>query len=79
MRREVRSEDRPLLVHIATVPEFFHSFFRGQLEFLTEQGFDIGLICSPGETALGFKDWPVRYYPVLIERKMSPLVDIVSI
>jgi len=79
MRREVRSEDRPLLVHIATAPEFFHSFFRGQLEFMKNQGFDIGLICSPGESALGSKDWPVRYYPVPIQRKISPLADIVSI
>ena len=79
MSRDVSSENGPLLVHIATVPEFFHSFFRGQLEFLTEQGFEVGLICSPGETAQGLRDWPVRYYPVSIQRRISPLADIVSI
>ena len=73
------SEKRPLLVHIATVPEFFQSFFRGQLEFLDQQGFDVGLICSPGEKVQAFKDWPVRYYPVPIQRRISPLADIVSI
>jgi lipopolysaccharide/colanic/teichoic acid biosynthesis glycosyltransferase len=73
------SENRPLLVHIATVPEFFHSFFRGQLEFMEKQGFMVGLICSPGERAQGFKDWPVRFYPVPIQRRISPLADIISI
>ena len=73
------SENRPLLVHIATVPEFFHSFFQGQLEFMVDQGFEVVLICSPGETVQGFKDWPVRYYPVSIQRRISPLADIVSI
>ena len=73
------SEKRPLLVHIATVPEFFQSFFRGQLDFLDQQGFDVGLICSPRGTNQAFKDWPVRYYPVPIQRRISPLVDVVSI
>ena len=73
------SENQPLLVHIATAPEFFHSFFRGQLEFMKIQGFDVALICSPGEGAKSFKDWPVRYYPVSIQRRISPLADIVSI
>ncbi|MBC8466743.1 MAG: sugar transferase [Deltaproteobacteria bacterium] len=79
MSREVSIENRPLLVHIATVPEFFHSFFQGQLEFMVDQGFEVVLICSPGETSQGFKDWPVRYYPVSIERRISPLADIISI
>ena len=73
------NEKRPLLVHIATVPEFFYSFFQGQLEFMVEQGFEVALICSPGERSQGFKDWPVRYYPVPIQRRISPLADIVSI
>ena len=73
------SENRPLLVHIATVPEFFQSFFQGQLAFMVEQGFEVVLICSPGKTVQSFKDWPVRYYPVPIHRKISPLADIVSI
>ena len=73
------SENRPLLVHIATVPEFFHSFFQGQLEFMRDKGFVVGLICSPGEGAKSFKDWPVRFYPVPIQRRISPLADIISI
>ena len=76
---DMSGETRPLLVHIATVPEFFQSFFRGQLEFLDQQGFDVGLICSPGEEVQAFEDWPVCYYPVSIQRKISPLADIVSI
>jgi len=79
MSIDVNSENRPLLVHIATVPEFFHSFFQGQLEFMVDQGFEVVLICSPGETVQCFKDWPVCYYPVSIQRRVSPLADIVSI
>ena len=79
MSREVSIENRPLLVHIATVPEFFCSFFQGQLEFMVDQGFEVVLICSPGETVQCFKDWPVCYYPVSIQRRVSPLADIVSI
>jgi len=75
----MNTENRPLLVHIATVPEFFHSFFRGQLEFTTGKGFEVALICSPGETVQGFEDWPVRYYPVPIQRRISPFADVVSI
>ncbi|MBC8434066.1 MAG: glycosyltransferase family 4 protein [Desulfobacterales bacterium] len=73
------SETRPLLVHIVTVPEFFQSFFRGQLEFLDQQGFEVGLICSPDKKSNPFSEWPVHYYPVSIERKISPLADAVSI
>ncbi len=69
----------PLLIHIATVPEFFESFFRGQLDFMNAQGFEIGLICSPDERAQAFERWPVRYYPVHMERRISPLADMVSI
>jgi len=79
MSIDVSSENRPLLVHIATVPEFFYSFFQGQLEFMKSQGFDVALICSPGERSQGFKDWPVHYYPVAIQRRISPLADIISI
>ena len=75
----MNSENRPLLVHIATVPEFFHSFFRGQLEFMKSQGFDVALICSSGETAQGFKDWPVRFYPIPILREISIFDDFVSL
>jgi len=75
----MNTENRPLLVHIATGPEFFHSFFRGQLEFMIEEGFEVALICSPGEGTQGFKDWPVRFYPVKIQRRISPLPDIISI
>ena len=79
LRYVMNTENRPLLVHIATVPEFFHSFFQGQLEFMRDKGFVVGLICSPGERAQGFNDWPVRYYPVSIQRRISPLADIISI
>ena len=75
----MNTENGPLLVHIATVPEFFHSFFQGQLEFMVEQGFEVAMICSPGETSQGFKDWPVRFFPVSIQRRISPLADIISI
>jgi len=50
---------------------FFYSFFQGQLEFMRERGFVVGLICSPGEMAAGFKDWPVRSYPIQIQRLTS--------
>ena len=73
------SENQPLLVHVATVPEFFQSFFQGQLEFMVEQGFNVALICSPGERTQDFSDWPVRYCPVSIQRRISPLADIISI
>jgi len=75
----MNNEKRPLLVHIATVPEFFHSFFQGQLEFLVKRGFDIGLICSPGGISEGLKAWPVHYYPVPIQRRISPCADIISL
>lgn len=65
---------RKLLVIAVTSP-ISMAFFKGQIEYLQKAGFDIVVVCSPGWELIS----GVRYYPVAMEREISPLKDLSSL
>jgi glycosyltransferase involved in cell wall biosynthesis len=71
--------DNIKLVLITNVADSF-GLYRGQIQFLTEHGFEVHLVSSPGrlllETAQREK---VAVHAVDMPRKMSPLADILAI
>ncbi len=67
------------IVQVATVPEFFWSFFKGQVEYLNDNRFDIHLVCSSGELTEELEGWPGQVHSIEILRKISPLQDLVTL
>ena len=70
----IRKDNKPLLLLIVTSKGSM-SFFAGQIRFLLQSGFNVAVVCSPGW------DNPdeVPYYPISMEREISPLKDLVSL
>ncbi len=67
------------LVHITTVPQTF-LFFRGQVEFMKERGYEIHAISSPGERLDEFgRKEDVPTYGVEMPRQITPLQDLVAV
>jgi glycosyltransferase involved in cell wall biosynthesis len=68
-----------ILFQITTVPETF-TFFRGQITFMKEKGFEVHAISSPGrslhETA---KRENIPVHAVDMPRKITPATDLVSL
>ncbi|MGQ9592050.1 MAG: glycosyltransferase family 4 protein [Planctomycetota bacterium] len=68
--------DRARLVVAVTAPQGA-GFFRGQLAFLRERGFDPYLLCTGDDTAREFcKREGARLLDVRMRREMSPLSDL---
>jgi glycosyltransferase involved in cell wall biosynthesis len=67
------------LFHITTIPMSL-LFLRGQVGYMKEHGFDVQIISSPGEGLMEFGEREqVRVHAVPIERRISPLADLVTI
>lgn len=67
------------LVHVTTVPESLH-FLRGQAGFLTERGFDVQVISSPGETLDHFAAQEgVIAHAVKMPRRITPVRDLIAV
>lgn len=64
---------------ITTVPGTIKSFFRSQINYLLDNGFDVTVICSNGECLIGLLDRRVNYISVDIPRGLSVLKTIKSI
>ena len=65
---------RPVLA-LAVTSHVSTDFFTGQFDYLMQAGFDVAVICTPG-----WNPPPgVAYYPVDMEREISPLKDLRSL
>lgn len=68
------SSKRSVLLIAVTSPASM-VFFKGQIEYLQRAGFDIAVVCSPGWQSSS----ETRYYPIAMEREISPLSDLISL
>lgn len=76
----VNSNRRIRIVYVTTVPLSARTLLRGQLRYLRERGFDVILVCSPGEGLEAFvRSEGVRHFTVPMRRDISPLRDLASL
>jgi glycosyltransferase involved in cell wall biosynthesis len=67
------------LIHVTTVPDSF-GFYRGQIHFLKENGFEVHLVSSPGKLLDEIeKSEAVPVHAIDMPRRLSPLEDVVAI
>jgi glycosyltransferase involved in cell wall biosynthesis len=68
------------LVRITTVPESLKTLLKGQLKFMSNNGFDVIGVSSKGQTLLEVKDQEeVDIFNVEMSRKITPLEDLVAL
>jgi glycosyltransferase involved in cell wall biosynthesis len=71
--------DHITLIHITTVPETF-GFFRGQIKFMKEKGFEVHAVSSPGkllqETS---RRENIAVHGIEMARQITPVSDLSSI
>ncbi len=60
---------------IAVTSPVSMTFFKGQIRYLQNTGFDVVIVCSPGWR----KTDDVEYYPIVMEREISLLRDLYSL
>lgn len=74
------NQNNPKLIRITTVPQSLQGLLRGQLQFMSENGFDVIGISSSG-TALNevSVNEGVRVHSISMTRKITPLKDIVAV
>jgi len=75
-----KNSNKPLVVHVTTVPITLWAFFHGQIEYLKRNGYKIVGVSSPGP--LLDKVATEQYIPVYgiqMNRRIAPLKDIVSL
>ncbi|MDQ7785103.1 MAG: glycosyltransferase family 4 protein [Desulfomonilaceae bacterium] len=72
--------DRPLLVHVTTIPLSMNRFFEGQLRFMSDHGFTVAAVSSPGTMLdeVGKRE-QVAVYGIPMKRRISPLSDLRSL
>jgi glycosyltransferase involved in cell wall biosynthesis len=64
------------LVHVTTISQTF-MFFRGQIGFLKERGFEIDVVSSPGGMSQEFSESEgVAFHPVAMTRAITPREDL---
>ncbi len=68
-----------ILVHVTTVPETLN-FFRGQIGFMKENGFEVHAISSPGESLkrLGARE-AIPTHSVEMSRQITPFQDLAAL
>lgn len=67
------------LVHVTTVPMTL-GFLRGQLDFMTERGYQIEVITSPGDSLGQFaEEENVSAHAIPMQRRPSPFRDVLSL
>jgi glycosyltransferase involved in cell wall biosynthesis len=70
------SSASPRLVHVTTIPLTLE-FFRGQIGFMKQRGFDVCAVSSPGpELAEIGRREGIDVYGVPMERRISPVSDL---
>lgn len=65
---------KPLIVLAVTVPESI-GFFKGQITYLRNNGFEVAVVSSHGEAELE----GASFYPIDMKREISPLNDLISL
>jgi glycosyltransferase involved in cell wall biosynthesis/nucleoside-diphosphate-sugar epimerase len=81
--RRLAQPDRgrsPRILYAVTVPFAAHTLLRGQLEYVRRSGFDVRLVCSPGEMLDEVAQREgVRVLPVPMRREISPAADLTAL
>jgi len=68
------------LVYIVTAPTSANVLLRGQLRYFSETGYDVDVICAPGDELRELESREaVTVWPVPIHREIAPLSDLVSV
>lgn len=75
--RRQRRADRPIVVHVMTVPGSLYFFLRGQASFLRRSGYVVHAVSSPGPLLEAFGEREhVTVHPIEMARGISPLRDL---
>ncbi len=73
-------QDKTILVHITTIPVSLYLFFIGQARYMSEQGFEVHGVSSPGEFLDQFAEREGAIgHAIEMPRAISPLKDIISV
>ena len=59
------------ICYVATVPLTIRSFFIRQIKFLSNQGFDVSVICSPDDSIALELGGNITFIPVELPRGIS--------
>ena len=71
---------KPLLIQVSTQPAFLLSFFKGQIEYMKRNGFEVAAITSGDEQAsLVEQKYGIKVYRVPMRREISIFNDIASL
>ena len=71
-----RPDSRPRICYVMTAADST-VLLRGQLAYLRANGFDVELVCSPGDQLQGFLEAEgVSYHPLRMRREMRPFDDL---
>lgn len=73
-------QKKPRVLHIVTAPQSAKGLMRGQLSYLRQAGFDVGVVTSPGPQLQVVKEREgVDVYAVPMEREISPFKDLLAL
>jgi glycosyltransferase involved in cell wall biosynthesis len=68
------------ICRVATVPLTFQTLFHEQMEYLSQQGFDLTLVSSPGPALEEIAETSqLRYVPVNMAREPNPRQDLIAL
>lgn len=71
---------KPKLVRITTVPQSLKTLLKGQLKFMSNNGFDVIGVSSRGQSLLEIKQQEgVDIFNIEMSRKITPLEDLVAL
>ncbi len=71
--------DKLRLCIVTTVGTSIQSLYRGRLEYLREQGFDVTVVCAPSELDDDIRARGVRLHTVRLTRSITPMSDLRAI
>jgi glycosyltransferase involved in cell wall biosynthesis len=76
----MQSQQKPVIIVQTTVPVTLKAFFKGQLRWLQDHGFEIHAVSSPGE-ALGEvgRREGIATHAVPMTRRITPVADLLSL
>jgi glycosyltransferase involved in cell wall biosynthesis len=72
-------ENRPRLLRITTVPISLKVLLHGQLEFFSEQGFEVLAVSSSGKELVDITGHGIRHKVVEMTRKITPIRDFIAL
>lgn len=67
------------LLRITTVPQSIHLLLKGQLNFMTLQGFDVLAVSAPGREVELIRKTGIAHKSVAFTRKITPLRDLIAL